>query len=83
VQGRGAVRSQVVCDQLLRNKSILLQELAHHLQRGVLVSLGLDQHIEDFAFGVDGSPKVDRSAVDFQIDLVEMPNRVRLHATLS
>jgi hypothetical protein len=41
------------------------------------------RHIEDFAFGVDGSPKVDRSAVDFQIDLVEMPNRVRLHATLS
>ena len=83
VPGRGAVRSQVVCDQPLWNKGILLQELAHQLQRGVLVSLGLDQHIEDFAFGVDGSPKVDRSAVDFQIDLVEMPNRVRLHATLS
>jgi hypothetical protein len=28
----------------------------------------LDQHIEDLAFGVDGSPKVDHSAVDFQID---------------
>ena len=25
----------------------------------MLVSLGLDQNIEDFAFGVDGSPKVD------------------------
>ena len=35
------------------------------------------------AFGVDRPPKVDHSAVDFQIDLVEMPSRVRLHATLS
>jgi hypothetical protein len=49
----------------------------------VLVSLGLDQHIEDLAFGVDGSPKVDHSAVDFQIDLVEVPSRMRLQATLS
>ncbi len=81
--GRGAVRSQVVGDQPLWNKDILLQELAHQLQRGKLVSLGLDQHIEDLAFGVDGSPKVDRSAVDFQIDLVEMPSRVRPQATLS
>ena len=80
---RGAVRSQVVCDQPLRNKGILPQELAHQFQRGVLVSLGLDQHIEDLAFSVDGSPKVDHSAVDFQIDLVEMPSRVRLQATLS
>src|SRR5271165_5496611 len=83
VPGRGAVRSQVVGDQPLRNKGILLQELAHQLQRGMLVSLGLDQHIKDLAFGVDGSPKVDHSAVDFQIDLVEMPSRVRLQATLS
>jgi hypothetical protein len=49
----------------------------------VLVPLGLDQHIEDLAFGVDGSPKVDHSAVDFQIDLVEVPSRMRLQATLS
>ena len=49
----------------------------------MLVSLGLDQHIEDLAFGVDSPPKVDHSAVDFQIDLVEMPSRMRLQATLS
>src|SRR5208283_3993564 len=68
VPGHGAVRSQVVGDQLLWNKGILLQELAHQLQRGMLVSLGLDQHIEDLAFGVDGSPKVDHSAIDVQIE---------------
>src|SRR5208337_5279986 len=38
---RGAVRSQVVCDQPLRNKGILLQELAHQFQRGMLVALRL------------------------------------------
>ena len=71
------------CDQSLRNKSILLEELAHQFQRGLLVSLGLDQHIENVALSVDGPPQVDHSAVDFQIDFVEMPRRVRLLATLS
>src|SRR5271166_3064893 len=83
IPDRGAVRSQVVGEQPLRNKGILLQELAHQFQRGVLVSLGLDQHIEDLALSVDGPPKVDHSTVDFQIDLVEMPSRMRLQATLS
>ena len=69
-------------DQPLRNKGILLQELAHQFQRGVLVALRLDQHIEDLALGVDGTPKVDHSAVDFQIDLVQMPSRMRFSATL-
>src|SRR5208337_1878468 len=83
VPGRGAVRSQVVGDQSLRNEGIPLQKLAHQFQRGVLVSLGLDQHIEDLAFGVDRPPKVNHSAVDFQIDLVEVPSRMRLQTTLS
>ena len=39
--------------------------------RALVVSLGLDQHIEDLALSVDGPPKIDHSAVDFQIDLVE------------
>jgi hypothetical protein len=49
----------------------------------MLVSLGLDQHIEDLAFGIDGSPKLDHAAVDFEINFVQMPCRVRLQATLS
>ena len=49
----------------------------------MLVSLGLDQHIENLALSIDGPPQIDHSAVDFQIDLVEMPRRVRLLATLS
>ena len=78
----GAVQSQIVGDQSLGNKGIFPQKFAHQLQRGVLVSLGLDQHIENLALSVDGPPKVDHSTVDFQIDLVEMPRRARLLATL-
>ena len=63
--------------------ALFLEKLAKTRAEGVLVSLGLDQHIEHLAFGVDGPPKVDHSAVDFQINLVEMPSRVGLQATLS
>ena len=49
----------------------------------MIVSLGLDQHVEDLAFGVDGAPEIEHSAVDFQIDLVKMPGRVRLGPALS
>src|SRR5580692_11419760 len=62
---------------------MFLQKFAHQLQRGVLVSLGLDQHIEDLAFGVDGPPKIEHTAIDSQIDLVEVPSRMRFQATLS
>jgi hypothetical protein len=41
-------------------------------------SFSLDQHVEDLAFGVDGSPQVDHAAVDFQIDFVQMRVRVGL-----
>src|SRR5208283_4091104 len=65
----GAVRSQVVGDQSLGNEGVRPQKLAHQFQRSVLISLGLDQHIEDLAFGVDSSPEVDHSAADFQIEV--------------
>jgi hypothetical protein len=50
-----AVWSQVVGAQAL-NKSIPVEELARQLQRRVLVSLGLDRHIENLAPSVDGQP---------------------------
>jgi hypothetical protein len=49
----------------------------------VLVALRLDEQIEDLALRVDGPPEIDHVSVDFQIDLVEMPSRMRLQATLS
>ena len=41
----------------------------------------LDQHVEDFALGVDGAPQIDHAAIDFQIDFVQMPSRVGLITT--
>src|ERR1700676_2338701 len=49
----------------------------------MLVSLRLNQHIEDLALSVDGPPEIDHTAVDFQINLVEAPSRVRFRAALS
>ena len=49
----------------------------------MLVSLGLDQHIEDLAFGIDGTPEIHHPAFNFQINLVKMPLGVRLRAALS
>ena len=44
----------------------------------MLVSLGLDQQVEDLALGVNGAPQIDRAAGDLEIDLVKMPSRVIL-----
>jgi len=74
---------QVVRDQTIRNESIFLQEFAHQFQRCVLVSLRLDQHIEDLALGVNSAPEIDHAAIDFQIDLVQMPDRMRFGTALA
>jgi hypothetical protein len=70
--GCSSIRSQLICDELIWDKAIFLQKLAREFQRGTLVPFRLDQHIEDLALGVDGSPQIDHAAIDFQIDLVEM-----------
>jgi len=48
----------------------------------MLVALGLDQHIENLAFSVDGAPQINHPPIDFQADFVEMPDRMRLRAAL-
>ena len=77
IAGRGAIRPQVVGDHPIWNEAVFLQEFAHQFQRGMLASLGLDQHIEAFAFGVDGSPQRNHAASDFQIDFIQMPDSAR------
>src|SRR5271165_6497104 len=47
------------------------------------VSLRLNEDIEDLVFGVDCAPEIDHPATDFQIDLVQMPDRMRSRATLA
>jgi hypothetical protein len=43
---------------------------------GLERNCGLDQHIEHFAFDIDGAPKIDHAAIDYQIDFVQMPSRM-------
>jgi hypothetical protein len=73
-----SVRAQVIRDELFWDKAIFLQQLAHEFQRRPLVPPALDQHIEHFALGVDGAPKIGHAAIDFQIDFGEMPSRIGL-----
>jgi len=75
--GRNPIRSEVICDQLVGNKAIFLQQLAHQFERRPLVSPGLDQHIKNFTLGIHGTPEVDLATVDLEIDLVEMPGCMR------
>jgi hypothetical protein len=77
------MRAQVVRDQPIGNEAIFLQKFAHQFQRGAPVSFGLDQHIEDLASGIDGSPQIDHAASNLQIGFIEMPGRVRLGAALA
>ena len=78
IPGCSSIRSEVICDQLVRGKAIFLQQLAHQFERRPLVPPGLDQHIKNFALGVNGSPEIDQATIDLEIDLVEMPDGVRL-----
>jgi hypothetical protein len=82
ITGSGSIRPQIVRDQLVWDKSILLQQLAHEVQRGTLVPPALDQHIKHFALGIHGAPEVDQATIDLEIDLIEMPGSVgRLNVT--
>ena len=83
ITGSGSIRPQIVRDQLVWDKSILLQQLAHEFERGTLVPPALDQHIKHFALGIHGAPKIDHAAGDFQIDLIQMPGRVGLGSTFA
>src|SRR5229473_138353 len=80
VASGSAIRPQVVGDQSIGHETVFLQQLAHELQRSMLVPFRLDQHIEDLALGVDGAPQVDHSAIDLEIDLIQMPARVRFRS---
>ena len=81
--GCSPIRPQVIRDELVWDKAIFLQQLAHQFERRPLVPPGLDQHIKNFALGVDGTPEVDQATVDLEIDFVEMPSRMWLRPTFA
>jgi len=43
IMGRGGIRSQLICDELVWVKAIFLQQLAHQFKRRPFVPPGLDQ----------------------------------------
>ena len=49
----------------------------------MLVSLRLDENVKDLVFGVDCAREIDHAPIDFQIDLVKMPNRMRSGTALA
>src|SRR5580704_2399601 len=58
ITGSGSIRYQIVRDELVWDKAILLQKLAHEFQRRTLVPSALNQHIKHFALGIHGAPKI-------------------------
>ena len=78
IMGSGSIRPQIVRDQSIGDEPVFLQKCTHQFERGMLVSLGLDQHVEDFALGVEGAPQIDHAAGNLEINLVKMPTRVSL-----
>ena len=73
--GCSPIRSEIIRDEPVWDKAVFLQKLAHEFQRRPFVPFCLDQHVEDLALGIHGAPKIDHAAIDFQIDLVQMPSR--------
>jgi hypothetical protein len=60
----GAVDPGLVGDPFGWRHSLLLEQLAHQLPGSGLVPPGLDQHVEDLAFGIDRPPQVHLLAAD-------------------
>ncbi len=72
------IRSQVICDELVWDKAIFLQQLSHQFECRPLVPPGLDQNVEHLTLGIHGTPEVDQAPIDLEIDLIEMPGCMRL-----
>ena len=63
--GCSPIRAQVIRDELVWDKAIFLQKLAHQFERRPLVASGLDENVENFTLGIHGTPEVDQATPDF------------------
>jgi hypothetical protein len=77
---RRRIGAQLVGDQQLRREALLLEKLAHQPQRCPSVAPALNQHVEDLAFIVDGTPEIHAYTGDPHHHLVEMPEIARPRA---
>src|SRR5271157_4623676 len=76
--GCSPIRTQVIGDELVWDKAVFLQKLAHQFERRPLIPPRLDENVENFTLGIHDTPKIDQATTDFQIDLIEMPVGMRL-----
>ena len=53
---RRGVGAQLVGDQQFRREALLLEQLAHQPQRRPAIAAALDQHVQDLALVIDGTP---------------------------
>ena len=70
---RGGVGAQLVGDKQFGSEALLFEQLAHQPQRRSTVAPALNQHVEDLAFVVDGTPQIHPLAGDPHHHLVEVP----------
>src|SRR5436305_15123110 len=77
---RGGVRAQLIGDQQFGGEALLPEQLAHQPQPCPTVAPTLNQHVEDLAFMVDGSPQIHSLASDPNHHLVEVPAIARPRA---
>src|SRR5215468_11098074 len=71
---RAGVGAQLVGDENFRHEALLLEQLAHQPQRRPRVASTLDQHVENLALVIDGSPQIHPLAGDPYHHLVQMPS---------
>ena len=53
--GCSPIRAQLIRDELVWDKAVFLQKLAHQIERRPLVASGLDENVENFTLGVHGT----------------------------
>ena len=64
ITGCSSIRTQIICNELIWDKAIFPQQLAHQFGRRPLVASGLDQNVKHFALGIYGTPEVDQATID-------------------
>ena len=76
---RRGIRTKPVGDDLLRS-AVLLHDALEKFQRRSFVPPRGDHRRQDFAFMVDGAPKIAQLAVDLHKHLVQVPAPLRIAA---
>jgi hypothetical protein len=76
--GCSSIRFEIVGGELVRDKAIFIQQLAHQFGYRALVPPSLDQNIQKLALGIDSAPNVDQATIDLELDLIEIPDGVGL-----